>query len=179
MGCSCIESADRKRGQRKGPRQKKVRDRQKVSKIVSTLFDIFRAGQKSSKIVKNRQKVSKTFSTLFDNFCAAPVFGASWGALIENSASASNEGPTVLRSWNLRSPEHSWYCQPATCGVVGWPFLWLSPVVLKSRRGHHRTRSHPSEQSLNKSSVELKLRLQGYGYSVLCSHRSRCLEVLI
>ena len=47
-------------GQKK--RQKIVK---KVSKIFSTLFDIFRAGHKTSKIVK---KVSKIFSTLFDIF---------------------------------------------------------------------------------------------------------------
>ena len=49
----------------KGPRQKNVKNRQKVSKIYSTLFDIFRSGQKN---VKKRQKTSKYFSTLFDNF---------------------------------------------------------------------------------------------------------------
>ena len=48
----------------KGPRQKK-----KVSKNLSTLFDFSRREKK----LKNRQKMSKLLSTLFDNFHAAPV----------------------------------------------------------------------------------------------------------
>ena len=53
-------------GPQKGPAERgHVKKRQKY---FSTLFDIFRAGQKSSKSVKNN------FSTLFDNFRAAPVF---------------------------------------------------------------------------------------------------------
>ena len=69
-------AADRKRGRRKGATSKSVKNRQKVSKIFSTLFDIFRAGAKK---VKNRQKVSKYVSTLFDNFRAAPVFRPLFG----------------------------------------------------------------------------------------------------
>ena len=53
---SGIVSADRKRGRRKGAKSKNVKNRQKVSKSFSTLFDNFRAGQKNSKIVKKRQK---------------------------------------------------------------------------------------------------------------------------
>ena len=49
-------SAARKRGQRKGATSKNLKNRQKVSKIFSTLFDIFRAGQETSKIVKKCQK---------------------------------------------------------------------------------------------------------------------------
>ena len=61
-------------GPQKGPAERgHVKKRQKSSKIFSTLFDIFRVGQKTSKIVKIL-KVSKIFSTLFDNFRAAPVF---------------------------------------------------------------------------------------------------------
>ena len=48
--------ADRKKGQQKGAASKNVKNRQKVSKIFSTLFDIFRAGQKTSKIVKKCQQ---------------------------------------------------------------------------------------------------------------------------
>ena len=59
------------RGQRKGATSKNIKNHQKVSKIFSRLFDIFRAGQKN---VKRRRKVSKMFSTFFDNFRAAPVF---------------------------------------------------------------------------------------------------------
>ena len=62
-----------------GATSKNVKNRQKVSKIFSTLFDIFRAGQKKSKIVKKCQKYSRHFSTIFS---AAPVFGPFWGALI-------------------------------------------------------------------------------------------------
>ena len=69
---SCNFSMDRKRGQRKGATSKNVKNRQKVSDIFSTLFDIFRAGK--TKNVKHRQKVSKIISTLFDIFRAAPVF---------------------------------------------------------------------------------------------------------
>ena len=56
----------------KGSLQKTSKNRQKVSKIFSTLFDIFSRRAKNN--VKNRQKVSKIFSTFFDNFRAAPVF---------------------------------------------------------------------------------------------------------
>ena len=58
-------SADCKRGRRKGATSKNVKNRQKVSKIFSTLFDIFRAGQKTSKIVEKCQKVFRHFSTIF------------------------------------------------------------------------------------------------------------------
>ena len=51
----------------KGPRQKNVKNRQKVSKNFQYFSTIFAQGKK-------RQKVSKTFSTLFDNFRAAPFF---------------------------------------------------------------------------------------------------------
>ena len=54
----------------KGPRQK----RQKSSKSVKKCFETFRQFSRRAKSVKNRQKVSKIFSTLFDNFHAAPVF---------------------------------------------------------------------------------------------------------
>ena len=63
-------SADRKNGQRKGATSKNIKNCQKVSKIFSTPFDIFRAGQTKG---KHRQKVSRSFSTFFDNFRAAPV----------------------------------------------------------------------------------------------------------
>ena len=77
------ESADRKRGQRKGATSKKVENRQKVSKIFSTLFDIFRAGQKTSKIVKKCQNIFRHFSTIFARhrfsgpFCGALTEGVS------------------------------------------------------------------------------------------------------
>ena len=56
-------------GLQKGPAErghvKNVKNRQKVSKSFSTLFDDFRAGQKTSKIVKKCQKVFRHFSTIF------------------------------------------------------------------------------------------------------------------
>ena len=52
---------------RKGPCQKK-------SKIVKKRQTVFRHFSRRAKSVKNRQKVSKIFSTLFDSFRAAPVF---------------------------------------------------------------------------------------------------------
>ena len=57
IGAVCCEcSADRRRGQRKGPTcQKKSKIVKKVSDFF--LFDKFRAGQKG----KNRQKMSKMF----------------------------------------------------------------------------------------------------------------------
>ena len=62
-----IISADCKRGRRKGATSKNVKNRQKVSKSFSTLFDNFRAGQKS-------QKSSKSVKDKFS--------GPFWGALI-------------------------------------------------------------------------------------------------
>ena len=64
------KSADCKRGH--------VKKRQKVSKSFSTLFDNFRAGQKTSKIVKKRQKVFRHFSTIFARHHFSGPF---WGAL--------------------------------------------------------------------------------------------------
>ena len=60
-----LGSADCKRGRRKGATSKNVKNRQKASKSFSTLFDNFRAGQKTSKIVKKCQKVFRHFSTIF------------------------------------------------------------------------------------------------------------------
>ena len=48
--------------------------RQKTSKIVKKCQKVFRHFSRRAKNVKNRQKVSKSFSTLFDNFRAAPFF---------------------------------------------------------------------------------------------------------
>ena len=69
--------ADRRRYQRiakgaggKGPRQ----NTSKSSKSVEKFFDTFRQFSRRAKNVKNRQKVSKSLSTLFDNFRAAPFF---------------------------------------------------------------------------------------------------------
>ena len=63
-----LESADCKRGRRKGATSKNVKKPQKVFRHFSKIF------LRRAKNVKNRQKVSKSFSTLFDNFRAAPFF---------------------------------------------------------------------------------------------------------
>ena len=67
-----------KRGQRKGATSKNVKNRQKVSKIFSTLFDIVRAGQKKVKIVKKCQKYFRHFLTIFARYSFSGPF---WGAL--------------------------------------------------------------------------------------------------
>ena len=56
-----FNSADCKRGRRKGATSRKLKNRQKVSKSFSTLFDNFRAGKKS-------QKSSKSVKKFFDTF---------------------------------------------------------------------------------------------------------------
>ena len=60
-----LGSADRKRCQRKGATSKNVKNHQKVSKRSSTLFDLLRAGQKTSKIVKKGQIYFWHFLTIF------------------------------------------------------------------------------------------------------------------
>ena len=62
--------ADRKRGQRKGATSENVKNRQKSSKIFSTLFDIFPQSKKSQKSSKS----IKILLTLFGSSRAAPVF---------------------------------------------------------------------------------------------------------
>ena len=74
-----LQSADRKKASGKGPRQN-VKNRQKASKMFSTLFVIFRAGQKTSKIVKKCQKYFRHFSTIFARH---QLSGPFWGALIQ------------------------------------------------------------------------------------------------
>ena len=62
-------------GPQKGPAERgHVKKHQKSSKSVKIFFDTFRHFSRRAKKVKNRQKVSKYFSTLFDNLRAAPVF---------------------------------------------------------------------------------------------------------
>ena len=96
----------------KGPRQK----RQKSSKSVKKFFDTFRQFSRRAKNVKNRQKVSKTFSTLFDNFRASPffrpllqsadlsIFGEiqKFGPCTRQSGSQSLEGLKIDRFWGGR-----------------------------------------------------------------------------
>ena len=66
-------------GPQKGPAERDHgKKRQKVSQRYSTLFDIFRAGQK----VKDRQKVSKYVRQFSIGFARHQFSGPFWGALI-------------------------------------------------------------------------------------------------
>ena len=65
-------------GPQKGPAERgHVKKRQKSSKSAKNIFDIFRAGQKTSKIVKKCQKVFRHFLTIF---AWHPFSGPFWGA---------------------------------------------------------------------------------------------------
>ena len=89
-------SADRKRGQQKGATSKNVKNRQKVSKIFSAFFDIFRAGQKTSKIVKKCQTYFRHFSTIFARHQFSGPF---WGALdVSNCQSCDFES---MLGWHI------------------------------------------------------------------------------
>ena len=64
-------------GLQKGPAERgHIKNRQKSSKIVKKCQKVFRHFSTIFAQGKNRQKVPKSFSTLFDNFCAAPFFPA-------------------------------------------------------------------------------------------------------
>ena len=59
-------------GPQKGPAERgNVEKRQKSSKSGKNILDIFRHCSRRAKDVKNRQKVSRIFSTLFNNFRVA------------------------------------------------------------------------------------------------------------
>ena len=77
------KSADRKMCQRKGAKSKSFKNHQKVSKIFSTIFDIFLAGQKASKFVKKCQKCFRHFSPIFAQHQFSGPF---WGALTKENA---------------------------------------------------------------------------------------------
>ena len=62
----------------KGATSKNVKHCQKVSKISSTLFDIFRTGQKTSKIVKKCQQYFRHFLT---SFARHQFSGPFWGPM--------------------------------------------------------------------------------------------------
>ena len=63
-------------GPQKGPEERgHVKNRPKVSTCFRNFLTFFAQGKNA----KNRQKVSKMFSTLFDNIRAAPVSGPFWG----------------------------------------------------------------------------------------------------
>ena len=76
---------------------KNVKNRQTVSKSFSTLFDNFRAGQKTSEIVK---KTSKSFSTLFDHFRVALFFRPLLGGSDEGEQKRhQNLAPVLVIIW--------------------------------------------------------------------------------
>ena len=90
----------------KGPAERgHVKKRQKSSKSVkcfSTLFDSFRAGQKTSKIVKKCQIVFRHFSTNFARhhfsgpFWGAPIFcSLKTGSFGENHANTNAQKPAI------------------------------------------------------------------------------------
>ena len=83
----------------KGPAERgHVKKRQKVSKSFSTLFDKFRAGQKTSKIVKKRQQVFRHFSTIFaPHHFFRPLLGGSEIPLLDRM-------PCVGVVYGCRSP---------------------------------------------------------------------------
>ena len=74
---ACQSQRTAKGASGRGRVKKNVKNRQKVSKIFSTLFDIFRAGQKASKIVKKCQKSCRHFL----RFSRCTRFPASFGGL--------------------------------------------------------------------------------------------------
>ena len=77
--CCCITPVGLS-GLQKGPAERgHVKNRQKVSKSFSTLFDIFRAGQKTSKIVKKNKMFFDTFRQFSRGTFFRPLLGGSDG----------------------------------------------------------------------------------------------------
>ena len=77
-----LQSADRKRGQRKGATSTNIKNRQKSSRQISTLFDHFRAGQKR----QNRQKVAKASFHAFRQLSCSTKFLALFGRVLLQKA---------------------------------------------------------------------------------------------
>ena len=88
-------SADRKRGQRKGATSKNVKNLQKMSKIFSTVFDIFRAGQENSKIVKKCKNIFDTFRQISRGTSFPAPFGRLWFIGMGVVPTPSKEFPKV------------------------------------------------------------------------------------
>ena len=76
--CQAKSQRTAKKGQRKRATSKKRQKSSKSVKNISTVFDNFRAGQKTSKIVKKCQKYFRHFSTIFARHQFSGPF---WGAL--------------------------------------------------------------------------------------------------
>ena len=89
-------SADRKRGQRKGGH---VKNRQKVSKTSFRHFSSFVAQG------KKHQKSSTIFSTFFDNFARAPVFRRILGGSEKCPKSALRRVRKVCLCFRSESPK--------------------------------------------------------------------------
>ena len=97
------KAADRERGSEERGHVKNVKNRQKVSNILSTRFDIFRAGQRTSKIVKKCQTYFRHFSrgTSFPAPCGglwkkweSPRFSFS-----QDKSNLNKIHKTLLRAW--------------------------------------------------------------------------------
>ena len=98
-------------GPQKGPAERgHVKKRLKSSKSVKNILVTFRDFSNRAKSVKNRQKVSKILSTLFDNFRAAPVFRPLWGGVCFRTPKPSfpgngDSGPCLGSGDSAFSPE--------------------------------------------------------------------------
>ena len=82
-----------------------VKKRQKSSKGVKNIFDIFRAGQKTSKIVKKCQNIFRHFATIFawhqfsSPFWGARNFGVDSNDLEKTGNQKSNFHRDDLQGW--------------------------------------------------------------------------------
>ena len=85
--------------------------------------------------------------------------------------------PTVHLPFVLQYASHLYGSMPPICTAVCLPFVrqyfWEVLGV-----GSPESSWLKISESLRTGSVELKARLQGYCYSLFCSNRSSCLEVL-
>ena len=108
---TCPFSADRKRGQRKGATSRNVKNRQKVSRLFSTLFDIFCAGQN----VENCQKCQICFRQFSRGTSFPALLGGSEGSLLhekrgklgkcgrQNAEKTENADDWPYDDWRLAS----------------------------------------------------------------------------
>ena len=127
-------SADRKRRQRKGATSKNVKNRQKVSKIVSTFFAQGKKRQKSSKI-----SVKNDFDT-FRQFSRGTTFPAPFGGLWIDSSCFFPAGtliPSMGDCAGQSSPSLSMSTQARARLVLTWydqkPLVCHTTLMLPSR----------------------------------------------
>ena len=135
-------SADCKRGRRKGATSKTVKNRQKASKSFSTLFDNFRAGQKTSKIVKKCQKVFRHCSTIFARhlfsgpFCNPLTNSQFWGGFQTPEKSLAHNLCKACNSLGGIWREAVQQKRPWVRTIVK-PLWWLSPSRLMASPCQH------------------------------------------